>query len=150
ERRGVRGEVTSPSPGTGEGTGVRAQRPGGQAGGRAVEERPEKVGGEEGKADQIVFALGPWLGKTFPDVLVIRPTRQELFYFGTPAGDPRFQEDHMPAWIDGGRNGFYGVPGNEFRGLKLADDNHGSIVDPETQERLASAAGAQSAREYLA
>ena len=37
-------------------------------------------------ADQYVFACGPWLGKLFPDVLGdrIRPTRQEVFYFGTP------------------------------------------------------------------
>ncbi|HSS44229.1 MAG TPA: FAD-dependent oxidoreductase, partial [Thermoanaerobaculia bacterium] len=43
-------------------------------------------------ADAYVFACGPWLGKLFPEVLggFLEPTRQEVFYFGTPAGDPRF------------------------------------------------------------
>ena len=153
---GTGASTTSPSP---EGRGVRGEvkRPGGQAlkdsltvaGGRADDVRVEIGTGEELKPDQIVFALGPWLGKVFPGVVTIRPTRQELFYFGTPAGDARFQEGTTPAWIDSGRDGFYGIPGNEYRGFKVADDNWGPVVDPETQERLPSPMGAQLAREYL-
>ena len=43
-------------------------------------------------ADRYVFACGPWLGRLFPDVIGsrVRPTRQEVFYFGTAAGDDRF------------------------------------------------------------
>src|SRR5258708_24662747 len=42
-------------------------------------------------AGQFVFACGPWLGKVFPDVLGERifPSRQEVFFFGIPAGDRR-------------------------------------------------------------
>ena len=45
------------------------------------------------KADRFVFALGPWLPKLFPQVIgpKILPTRQEVFYFGTQAGDRRFE-----------------------------------------------------------
>src|SRR5260221_4229320 len=43
-------------------------------------------------AGHFVFACGPWLGKVFPEVLGHRifPTRQEVFFFGSPAGDARF------------------------------------------------------------
>src|SRR5436190_442293 len=53
-------------------------------------------------ADVYVFACGPWLGQLFPDVLggAITSTRQETFYFGTPAGDIRFNEDRFPTWVD--------------------------------------------------
>ena len=44
------------------------------------------------EADVFVFACGPWLPELFPDVIGDRivPTRQEVYYFGTPAGDGRF------------------------------------------------------------
>ena len=50
------------------------------------------------KADCYVFACGPWLGKVFPELLGQRifPTRQEVFFFGSPAGDPRFQPPALP------------------------------------------------------
>jgi glycine/D-amino acid oxidase-like deaminating enzyme len=50
------------------------------------------------KADRYVFACGPWLGRIFPDVIGsrVQPTRQEVFYFGTPAGDDRFIERTSP------------------------------------------------------
>lgn len=101
-------------------------------------------------ADAYVFACGPWLGRIFPGVVEITSTRQEVFYFGTPAGDSRFQEEGTPAWIDNGKLQFYGIPGNEWRGFKLADDLAGPVVDPETQERTPSPAAIQAARDYLA
>lgn len=103
-------------------------------------------------ADVYVFACGPWLGKLFPEVLgsVIQPTRQEVFYFGPPAGDPRFCEPGMPVWIDNGARLFYGIPGNEWRGFKLADDTRGPAFDPTTGERTPTAEGIGSARQYLA
>src|SRR5580698_8219228 len=40
------------------------------------------------KADHYVFACGPWLGKLFPETLgsVIRPTKQDIFFFGPRVG----------------------------------------------------------------
>jgi sarcosine oxidase len=65
------------------------------------------------KADAYVFAPGPWLGKVFPFLApTIIPTRQEVFFFGTPADNLRFTEEQLPTWIDGGKYPFFGVPGN--------------------------------------
>jgi glycine/D-amino acid oxidase-like deaminating enzyme len=103
------------------------------------------------EADAYVFACGPWLGKIFPDLLgeVIRPTRQEVFFFGTPAGDARFSEDAFPVWIDRGEKIWYGIPGNRWRGFKIADDTRGPAFDPTSGERVPSAEGLRAARDYL-
>lgn len=94
--------------------------------------------GERVVADRFVFALGPWLPKLFPDVIGPRilPTRQEVFYFATPAGDRRFMPGAMPGWADfNGGDIFYGFPDLETRGAKFAHDQHGVEVDPDTQSR---------------
>jgi glycine/D-amino acid oxidase-like deaminating enzyme len=103
-------------------------------------------------ADRYVFACGPWLGKLFPDVMgnLIAATRQEVFFFGVPAGETRFQEDRMPVWIDHGEKFIYGIPGNEWRGFKVADDTRGDPFDPTDGERTPSAEGIKAARKYLA
>jgi monomeric sarcosine oxidase len=103
-------------------------------------------------ADQYVLACGPWLGKLFPDVMgnLIAATRQEVFFFGVPAGETRFQEERMPVWIDHGEKFIYGIPGNEWRGFKVADDTRGDLFDPTDGERTPSAEGIKTARKYLA
>jgi monomeric sarcosine oxidase len=103
-------------------------------------------------ADQYVFACGPWLGKLFPDVIgnLVQPTRQEVFFFGTPAGDVRYSEARMPTWIDHGPNHiYYGIPGNDWRGFKAANDTRGPVCDPTSQERTVSAEGLRSIRELV-
>ena len=106
--------------------------------------------GETLKADIYVFAPGPWLGQVFPFLASsITPTRQEVFFFGTPAGDVRFTEEHLPTWIDGGKRPFFGVPGNHWRGFKIADDTRGPVVDPSTMEREISQEKLSGAHEYL-
>jgi sarcosine oxidase len=103
-------------------------------------------------ADRFVFACGPWLGGVFPDVIGdrVRPTRQEVFFFGTPPGDRRFTEEALPVWADHGTHFMYGIPGNEWRGFKVADDTRGPAFDPTNGERLPAAEALQAAREYLA
>ena len=89
-------------------------------------------------ADRFVFALGPWLPKVFPDVLgkKIFATRQEVFYFATPAGDKSYLPGAMPGWADFNAGDiFYGFPDLENRGVKFANDKHGVLVDPDTQDR---------------
>jgi len=104
------------------------------------------------KADYYVFACGPWLGKLFPQTLgnVIRPTKQDVFFFGTPAGDSRFTDAHLPVWGDHGGRFFYGIPGSDRRGFKVADDTRGSEFDPTFGERVVSPATLKRVREYLA
>jgi glycine/D-amino acid oxidase-like deaminating enzyme len=107
--------------------------------------------GSQLTADQYVFSCGPWLGKLFPDVLgnVIQATRQEVYFFGTPPGDSRFSDAAMPAWIDNGIRIFYGIPGNQWRGFKIADDTRGEAFDPTSGDRTPSAKGIAAARAYL-
>jgi len=102
-------------------------------------------------ADRFVFACGPWMAQLFPDVIGRRivATRQEVFFFGPPAGDTRFNFGSMPVWVHIGDRLVYGIPSHERRGLKLADDTAGPEVDPTTLERLPSADGVARARTIL-
>ena len=108
--------------------------------------------GSKLQADSYVFACGPWLTKIFPDALknIIKPTRQEVFFFGTPYGDSSFFESNMPVWVDFGEKLWYGIPGAEWRGFKVADDTRGTKFDPTTGDRTPSKSGISSARKYLA
>jgi glycine/D-amino acid oxidase-like deaminating enzyme len=72
-----------------------------------------------------------------------------VFFFGTAAGDLRFTEAQLPVWIDNGKHVFYGIPGNQWRGFKIADDTRGNVIDPTTMERQTSAEGLAAARAYL-
>jgi sarcosine oxidase len=107
--------------------------------------------GEHIRAGQFVFACGPWLGKLFPGLLGPRifPTRQEVFFFGSPAGDSQFAPPDLPTWFFQ-EDDVYGMPDIESRGLKMARDLHGERVDPDTHSRLVSREGADWARNYVA
>lgn len=61
----------------------------------------------------------------------------------------RFSEEHLPTWIDGGMRPFFGVPGNYWRGFKIADDTRGPVIDPSTMEREISQEKLSAARAYL-
>jgi glycine/D-amino acid oxidase-like deaminating enzyme len=103
-------------------------------------------------ADAYVFACGPWLGRLFPDVIGtrVRPTRQEVFYFGTPGGDDQFLESRLPVWVESGDRFMYGIPGNNYRGFKVADDARGPEFDPSDGDRTPSPELARDSRKYLA
>ncbi|MEZ5351096.1 MAG: FAD-dependent oxidoreductase [Bryobacteraceae bacterium] len=103
------------------------------------------------KADQYVFACGPWLPELFPEQLTGRltPTRQEIFYFGTPAGDTRFEQDEFPAWVDNSAVRYYGIPGNQWRGFKIAEDRPGKRIDPTASDRTVSPGELAKIRQYL-
>ena len=94
------------------------------------------------EADMYVFACGPWLGKLFPDIVGerIQPTRQEVFFFGTAAGDPTFLEGRMPGSTPAIAS-FYGIPGNESQGFKIADDGRGPAFDPTSGDRTPTSGG---------
>src|SRR6202045_4389417 len=95
------------------------------------------ISGVRIEAEQFVFACGAWLGKMFSEVLGSRifPSRQEVFFFGVPAGDERFAPPALPTWLFQ-EDEYYGMPDIEGRGLKIALDHHGERVDPDTQSRL--------------
>jgi sarcosine oxidase len=106
--------------------------------------------GEKIEAERFIFACGAWLGKLFPDLLGGRifPTRQEIFFFGVPAGDTRFAPPALPTFLFQGDE-TYGMPDLEGRGFKIALDRHGARVDPDTQSRIVSEEAAEEVRQYV-
>ena len=102
-------------------------------------------------ADQYVFACGPWLGKLFRETVGshIRATKQDVFFFGAPAGDTRFTADPLPVWADHRDRFIYGIPGNQGRGFKVADDTRGPEFDPTSGERTVSPEGLKVIRDYI-
>jgi len=114
---------------------------------RAVKTRD----GREISAGQFVFSCGSWLAKLFPEIVGPRlfVTRQEVFYFGLPAGDGRFAPPALPTFLFQSDES-YGMPDIENRGLKIALDAHGVPADPDTQSRVVSEASARKMREYVA
>lgn len=101
-------------------------------------------------ADTFVFACGPWLQKLFPALLegLFQITRQEVFFFGTAAGDNRFSPTETPAWIDF-NDLVYAIPNLENRGFKLAIDEHGPEFDPDQDDRVTTASGLRKVQDYL-
>ncbi len=108
------------------------------------------------KADSYVFACGPWLGKLFPTAIgeLVRPTKQDIFFFGSPAGDDRFTDARLPVWADHRDHFFYGIPGaiqgDARRGFKIADDTRGPAFDPTNGERVINPETLKVVREYVA
>jgi sarcosine oxidase len=134
EQRGAR--LLSARVGNPEGAPVRALR---------TEDGADVAG------DGFVFACGAWLPTLFPELLRgrIRPTRQVVAYFGTPAGDARFAAARMPAWIDF-PSGIYGTPDIDGRGVKVGIDEHGGPIDPDNDDRMPDRAAVDRARAWLA
>jgi glycine/D-amino acid oxidase-like deaminating enzyme len=97
------------------------------------------------RAGAVVYACGPWLPKLFPELLRgrIRPTRQEVFFFGTPPG---YQS--MPTWI-AFSEAVYSIPALDGRGFKIAIDAHGPAFDPETGSREITPAALRKTRAIL-
>jgi glycine/D-amino acid oxidase-like deaminating enzyme len=104
-----------------------------------------RAGDAKIRAGAVVYACGPWLPKLFPEILRgrIRPTRQEVFFFGTPPG---YQS--MPTWI-AFREGVYSIPALDGRGFKIAIDAHGPAFDPETGSREITQAALRKTRAIL-
>jgi glycine/D-amino acid oxidase-like deaminating enzyme len=102
------------------------------------------------KADCYLFACGPWLGKLFPSAVgdLLQATKQDIFFFGTPAGDGRFSDAHLPVWGDHRGRFRYGIPGSDRRGFKIADDTRGPAFDPTNGERVVSPETLRNIREY--
>ena len=104
------------------------------------------------KADHYVIACGPWFGRLFPQAIgsFIKATKQDVFFFGTPAGDTRFHDSSLPVWADHHDRFYYGIPGSDARGFKVADDTRGPEFDPTNGERVISPETLTRVREYVA
>jgi len=90
------------------------------------------------KADGYVFACGPWMGRLFPKTIGnrIQATKQDVFFFGLPSREAiYFTDTHLPVWGDHRGRFYYGIPGSDRRGFKIADDTRGPVFDPTNGER---------------
>jgi monomeric sarcosine oxidase len=103
-------------------------------------------------AGTFIFACGSWLPKLFPELLRGRifPTRQEVFFLGSPAGSDDFRQPKMPAWLHHTHpDRPYAVPDLEHRGFKIAWDRHGPGFDPDGDMRVVPATAIDHLRAYL-
>jgi sarcosine oxidase len=82
---------------------------------KTVNGRLEEIALDTGttlRADTFVYAVGPWLGKTFPD-LFAKKTRVPIgyvCYYGTPIGDYRFTYPNLPSFNFPGVTGWPALP----------------------------------------
>jgi glycine/D-amino acid oxidase-like deaminating enzyme len=106
--------------------------------------------GSKLSAESYVFACGPWLSSLFPGTIGhrIRVTKQDVFFFGTPAGDEGLSEKKLPVWGDHREHFVYGIPGDPS-GFKVADDTRGPQFDPTNGERVASVEGLKEISDYV-
>ncbi len=108
--------------------------------------------GDSISAGTFIYACGPWLPKVFPELLRerIHPTRQEVFFLGTPPGSRQFRPPQMPVWLHRTHPDLpYALPDVEGRGFKIAFDRHGEAFDPDAGARVISAAAVDHLRAYL-
>lgn len=106
--------------------------------------------GEALEADAFVFACGPWLPQLFPELLGDRITvpRRDVFFFGPPAGDPRFSFPALPNFSEGSQS-VYGFPDLDGFGFKVAPYGGLDPFDPDRDDRVPAGHWLQRARRYL-
>ena len=103
------------------------------------------VGGERLRGDRIVWACGAWLPVLFPDLVHLRVTKQDVFFFG---GSIDWETPPVPAWVDYDL-GVYGLGDLDARGVKIAPDREGAAFDPDGDPRVASDEAEGEARTYV-
>ncbi len=106
------------------------------------------------KADRYIFANGPWMAETFPDLLKgkLRVTRQPVFFFGGPAGFAAKLDKPFPVWMNRdaeNKERCYGVFDTYKNSFKLAYTQlNETIIDPTSSSRTTTAQEVEHAR-YL-
>ena len=96
------------------------------------------------EGDLVVWACGPWLGRLFPDLVLLSVTRQELLFFD---GGPDWRAPGLPGWCDYD-HARYGTADIDALGVKAAIDDLGPPLDPDA-ELADEAATEQQVRAYL-
>jgi sarcosine oxidase len=98
------------------------------------------------EADPVVWACGAWLPQLFGDLVSLRITQQDVFFFGAPAG---WETPRVPGWVDYD-GAFYGLGDLDARGVKISPDVEGPPIDVEAADRMVLPGHLASAREYVA
>jgi sarcosine oxidase len=97
------------------------------------------------EADHVVWACGAWLASLFADLVSLRVTKQDVYFFGAPAP---WSTPPVPAFVEYDA-AFYGLGDLDGHGVKIAPDLEGPPFDPDIGERVASPEGERSTRAYL-
>jgi sarcosine oxidase len=140
---------------------------------RATDGRLEAVALDTGqtlRADAFVWCVGPWLGKTFPELFAgkMRQPIGYVCYFATPVGDHRFTYPNLPSYNFPGVTGWPALPvdnrGFRVRGSERAVVPAGAPApprppqadvppaqrDPDTSDRWADPARIEGSRRFIA
>ncbi len=83
------------------------------------------------EADHVVWACGAWMAALFGDVLQLRITHQDVYYFGA---DGRWAAPGVPGWVDFD-GAAYGMGDLDGRGVKVGPDVEGPGVESLAAER---------------
>jgi sarcosine oxidase len=97
------------------------------------------------EADRVVWACGAWLPALFGDVVALRITQQDVFYFGAGAA---WRTPGVPTWVDYDAAA-YGVGDVDGRGFKVCSDVEGPPFDVDG-DRVPRAEHERRARDLLA
>jgi glycine/D-amino acid oxidase-like deaminating enzyme len=103
------------------------------------------VDGSVRRADRIVWAAGPWLGRLFPDLVDLRVVRREYVYFD--AG-PGWSASSVPIFYDFA-GPVYGIGDIDGHGFKVAPDDPAPPIDPDLRDRPPDPVSRAAARAYL-
>jgi glycine/D-amino acid oxidase-like deaminating enzyme len=98
------------------------------------------------EADRVVWACGAWLPGLFADLVALRITQQDVFFFGAGA---EWATPGVPGWVDYD-GAAYGLGDLDGRGVKVAPDVEGPPFDAETGARVVLPDHERHARAYLA
>lgn len=126
------------------------------------------------RADTFVFAVGPWMAKTFPELLAkkARAPMGYVCYFATPVNDHRFTFPNLPSYNFPGVTGWPALPvdnrGFRVRGTERlptppapaggpatpaappAPETPPAQLDPDTSDRWADASRIDGSRRFVA
>ena len=98
----------------------------------------------DAQGDVVVWACGPWLGQLFPQLVDVKVSRRDEFFFGVPAewrGSAGFCEYDASFYGHGDLGGY---------GMKISSDATGVEIDPDTVDRVPDLAARQLSRDYAA
>ncbi len=117
-------------------------------GGRLVDVEIQPTG-ERISANSFVFALGPWFGKFFPELMAerMRIPLGHTFYYGIPPGDNRFRYPNMPSYNVPGCTGWVALP-PDSKGFRVRTGGR-SPEDPDESQRYIPAEYLEDGREIL-
>jgi glycine/D-amino acid oxidase-like deaminating enzyme len=105
-----------------------------------------EVDGETLHADRVVWACGPWLPRLFPNLIDVRVTKQDVFFF---RGASRLADSAAGRRAPPARDESLSAAVLDVRGFKISPDREGPRFDCEGDARVASPEAERQAREYL-